>query len=180
MALIPAGPSIASFYLDIFEVTNEQFLLFVKENPQWGPPPNSRDRRAVTQVSWQAANAYAKWTGKRLPTEAEWEHAARGGLANALYPWGNAAPDPTRANYIASDHYGPVEGGRYPANGYGLHDMSGNAWEWCADRTPNGQRVIKGGGYADPPEELRTSSRATYPETTRAPQIGFRCAKSLG
>lgn len=141
---------VEAFYMDVYEVTNAQYKKFIDANPQW-----QRDRMKrrfhngnylkdwdgnnysegkgdhPVKVSWYAAMAYAKWAGKRLPTEAEWEKAARGGLVGKKYPWGDSI-DANKANYggLVGDTT-PV--GTYPANGYGLYDMTGNAFEWCLD-----------------------------------------------
>ena len=149
---------IDAFFMDAHEVTNLEYKAFLLENPRWQKSrinrrfhdgdylkywhgnnyPRGRANRPVTGVSWYAAMAYAEWAGKRLPTEAEWEYAARGGLAGKLYPSGNTIST-REANY--SKLVGRVPDmwdattvvGRYAANGYGLYDMAGNVYEWCLD-----------------------------------------------
>ncbi len=93
--------------------------------------PGGKANHPVELVSWYAVLAYAGWVGKRLPTEAEWEYAARGGLSGKAYPWGDVI-DLGKANY--GKNVGDTTAvGKYPSNGYGLYDMAGNVWEWCLD-----------------------------------------------
>lgn len=143
-----------------------------------GPGSNikSRWKHPVVQVSWNDARAYANWAGKRLPTEAEWEFAARGGLVQCRFPWGDELEPEGKHrmnvwqgtfphhNTTADGHYGPAPARSYRANGYGLYNMTGNVWEWCWDwfdpgyyrRSPTHdplgpeageRRVMRGGSY---------------------------------
>ena len=159
-----------TFYMDKYEVTNAQYKKFIDANPQWQKDqildkyhnegyldhwkgnnyPFGEDDYPVTHVSWYSAMAYAAWAGKRLPTEAEWDRAARGGLVDRYYPWGNAI-DPTKANYDGNFD-GPITVGSYPDNGYGLHDMSGNVWEWCLDA--HEYYVLSGGKIRPDPNPI--------------------------
>ena len=140
-----------AFYMDIHEVTNAQYKVFIDANPQWQKAniaeeyhdgvylrlwdgnhyPKGKADHPVIYVSWYAAMAYAEWAGKRLPTEAEWEKAARGGLVGKAYPCGDTF-DETRANYGRYFNK-PIAVKQYPPNGYGLYDMAGNISEWCLD-----------------------------------------------
>ena len=154
-----------AFYMDVHEVTVGEYQQFVQETghraPDWDEVSrySPTDQHPIVLVSWHDAMAYAKWKGKRLPTEAEWEKSARGGVPEQLYPWGDTVPDGKQCNFAdknlahfwwadkeADDgyaHTAPV--GSYPDNEYGLHDMAGNVWEWCLDEYDAGFYAVSPG-----------------------------------
>ena len=192
-----------AFYMDAYQVTMGQFKQFVEDSEydydDWDRVAecSPTKQHPMIHVNWYNATAYAEWAGKRLPTEAEWEYAARGGLAGKRYPWGDEITH-DNANYegIGSrDQWiqsSPV--GSFEANGYGLYDMMGNAMEWCQDRygenyyssspakNPPGPgsgsyRVLRGGACYDNASNyhLRVAYRSNYIPAGRYLGLGFRC-----
>jgi sulfatase modifying factor 1 len=191
---------VESFYMDECEVTNAEYLAFCRATDHplpefWGMDefhsgPGFPDH-PVVGVSWRDAQTYADWAGKRLPTEAEWEYAARGGLVGMDYPCGPEI-DPALANYFVRDpaqrdRYigGTVAVGNYPPNGYGLHDMAGNVVEYYKESPPASPagpekgkfRVIRGGGWHSGPYCNRVYYRNALPGQWLDFNVGFRCAK---
>ena len=194
-----------AFYMDVYEVTNNQYAKFMNgtnhEAPKyWDNPILTMNNRPVVGVSFWDAQAYCKWAGKRLPTEAEWEKAARGGLSMRSYPWDGEISH-KYANYsgkgagdVWDDITAPV--GSFPPNGYGLYDMAGNVAELCSDwydsqyysispkQNPIGPswgtaRVLRGGGWRDSENSLRVSYRSFLdPYYANFNHIGFRCVQN--
>ncbi|MDP7639439.1 MAG: bifunctional serine/threonine-protein kinase/formylglycine-generating enzyme family protein [Candidatus Hydrogenedentes bacterium] len=186
--------SAAPFYMDKTPVTVEQYKAFLEatnhEEPKsWRDPELNGMRQPITGVTWDDAKAYAAWAGKRLPTERQWEFAARG-RENRGYPWGSLAPESTRCNF--GDYLGMPsivnmhESGATPD---GLLDMAGNVHEWTLDgyapyepanggdgtQSSSPRRVARGGSWHSPPGELRSTARkGLFPET-QLTTVGFRC-----
>jgi formylglycine-generating enzyme required for sulfatase activity len=186
---------ITPFYIDAHEVTNRQFKTFLEETrhrkPDFWHPDLDRPEDPIVGVSWYDAEAYASWTGKRLPTEAEWEYAARGGALKKKYPWGEE-PDMQYANF-SSFGIAPVKS--FKPNGYGLYDMIGNVWEWCADwygrdyystssiKNPKGPvtgtyKLLRGGAWYSNGEQVRVTNRYYSLPDSKSFHIGFRCVRS--
>ncbi|HEX2054855.1 MAG TPA: formylglycine-generating enzyme family protein [Nitrospiraceae bacterium] len=193
------------FQIDLYEVTTGQYAAFLSSEKRpapwlWETVDLTLHRdRPVIGVDWYDAEAYCRWAGKRLPTEAEWEKAARG-VDGRLYPWGNQEPTAQLANFALGARFSysqvlmPVdryEQGRSP---FGLHHMAGNVWEWTHDwygaqyyqisqpRNPPGPaegefKVLRGGSWSDLPKYLLSYGRFKLPPNTKNSYTGFRCAK---
>lgn len=175
-----------SFYIDRYEVTNQQYANFVKETghkppKHWkdGKFPKGQEHFPVVNVSLEDARAYAAHYGKRIPTEAEWEYAARG-PDSRVYPWGNAWRS-NAANTFESGHNGPVKVGSYPLGRgpFGTYDQAGNVWEWTNTeyKPGSGLYVIKGGSFAPLEDKPRASLRGYRPANATQDNLGFRCVK---
>lgn len=202
---------VEAFYIDKYEVTNKQYAKFLSETGHrkpkfWDNPTLNASDQPVVGVNWEDAETYAEWVGKRLPTDIEWEKAARS-TDNRLYPWG--------ANYNASlgnfDDGGQMDGkldgyametapvGSFAegVSPYGLHDMSGNVWEWVistlddnaidaytakinSELTNGIIYTIRGGSWTNGPADTRTTVFYVYPAqcSDHSSSVGFRCAKT--
>ena len=197
----PHVVSVGAFEIDKFEVTNQEFERFVWEtgyvtdaekagDTSWRFYAKDKPKHPAVKVSWNDARAYCEWLGKRLPTEAEWEKAARGTDAR-VYPWGNQW-DVARANAKGAGYRGTTAVGSFPdgASPYGVMDMAGNVAEWTSDwfkAYPGGDfyspyfgekyRVIRGGGWFSDQKLVRTTERSCSGVELANDDVGFRCAR---
>lgn len=174
-----------SYYIDKYVVTNRQYLKFIEETGHrepydWGNPLWNQPNHPVVGVGWDDAEAYANWAEKRLPTEAEWEKAARG-TDTRWWPWGNKF----HRKYCNSAELNlsrTVEVGKYPlgVSPYGAHDMAGNVWEICDGYWLGRGRVMKGGCFISRATFCRVTARWSPDDEDRgAVWLGFRCVKDL-
>ncbi len=192
--------NVDAFWIDQTEVTGAMYALCVEAGACQPTDPGTTeqlDNAPILFATWSDAQTYCAWTGGRLPTEAEWEYAARG-TDSRIYPWGNEAVDCSLVNYWGQDGgcvgqaniVGSLPGGKSP---YGALDMSGNVWEWVSDwyapgyyadspsENPQGPaegiyRVIRGGSWATTEDKVRAADRNREEASGRHNDIGFRCA----
>jgi formylglycine-generating enzyme required for sulfatase activity len=193
--------TLEAFEIDMFEVTNADFARFVEETGYqteaekagemgWRAYAEGKDNYPVVKVTWNDADAYCQWAGKRLPTEVEWEKAARG-EEGFIYPWGNEW-DPAKVNAKESGFRGTVAVGSFAegASPYGVFDMAGNVWEWMADwyqpypdSTYQSEyfgekfKVTRGGGWFQEANLVTTFNRSATDPSAANDDLGFRCAR---
>lgn len=222
--------TVSSFYIDRFEVTNKEYRDFLSDlsedrreertpdSTAWGEASSranwetyfygsERSNYPVVAVTWKDAKEYCEWEDKRLPTEAEWEYAARAGRVGGVYPWAGFSPRNPQGKYLANFNPGrqgqaadgyaftaPV--GSYPPNRWGLHDVAGNVAEWVEDAyTPSysplsglnpvyrdsdeNRRVVRGGSWSSTPFQIGVGVRDYQPMDEASARIGFRCAADV-
>jgi len=198
-----------AFEMATFQVRNRDFAVFMEATghprpPNWGMSDFDHPDQPIVSVSWVEAAKYCQWlsgaTGRRyrLPTEAEWERAARGGIENRLYPWGDEPPD-SRAEYQSrwgAEVRGPLAVGRGVANPYGLYDLCENVHEWCEDwyradyyaqspeRNPCGpatgeRRASRGGSWRHHVKVSRLAARSSIPPAFQYADYGFRVVRDI-
>lgn len=179
-----------AFEMDIYPVTNRQYKQFVDKTGYAHVPEHWRDNNyapdlanhPVVNVNWEDANAYAQWVGKRLPSEQEWEKAARG-PEGRVYPWGNAF-NHFNCNCRELGLRGTTDVTQFHSgvSQYGGYDMAGNVWEWtCSNVFPENEdaKVIRGGSWANTREEVKATTRAYERSERRRRDVGFRCARDV-
>jgi len=194
-----------AFELGAYQITNGEYAHYLAatchpEPPCWNDPIFNSPDLPVVAVSWHEAVNYCEWLSRlagrafRLPSEAEWERAARAGIEGALYSWGNDSPEHL-PNYAARWKNGPEPVGLYPPNAYGFYNMGDNVHEWCADwysasyycgspeRSPRGpvdgtRRASRGGSWRHQVKVSRTAGRSSIPPEFKYTDYGFRVARS--
>jgi formylglycine-generating enzyme required for sulfatase activity len=190
--------TVTDFWLDRTEVTNAQFSRFIQAGNtaqgEWQQYAKGKDQHPVVMVTWHDAIAYCRWADKRLPTEAEWEYAARG-IDGRKYPWGSAW-EGSRVRF--SGNHGretTAQVGSYPSGTslFNALDLAGNVWEWTAslykqypyvatdgreDPSASGLRITRGGSWINDMRDLRSASRSYFVPTYRSHLVGFRCGQS--
>lgn len=198
----PHQLAVGAFALDTFEVTNADFRKFADasdyrtdaerngSSDNWLTYARDKANHPVVKVSWNDARAFCEWAGKRLPTEAEWEFAARG-QKGVIFPWGDEF-DPQKANVKLSGLRGTTAVGSFPAGAspFGVQDMAGNVAEWTAtvpepypgNTTASrlygtGLYIVRGGGWFSPAEQVTTFFRNSNVPIAANDDLGFRCAK---
>jgi formylglycine-generating enzyme required for sulfatase activity len=175
--------TLPAFYIDRFEVTNELYRRFVDATKYNRPsryaryPQLNGARQPVVGVGWKDAEAYCAWSGKRLPTEQEWEKAARG-TDGRTWPWGNE-PDVKRYNGKLAGYFAPVQVGSYGdgESPFGVADMAGNVWEMTSSTWKGTAKAMRGGSFLNRLADVRVTARwAAQDEDRGANWLGFRCA----
>lgn len=198
MVHVPAGEflygpdrekaSTGAFYIDRFPVTNADCKKFVEatgyEHPaHWrrGTWPEGKADHPVVQITWDSAAAYALWAGKRLPTELEWEKAARG-TDGREWPWGNDF-NINKCNTSESGIWDTTPVGKYSPAGdspYAAADMAGNVWEWIGGKPSALRMPLRGGNWLDTGDQARTHYRRMHTPKRKNDFVGFRCAADEG
>ncbi len=185
-----------SYYMDAHETTNREYAEFVRATGhrtpasvesgsavwnQWisSNPPVGYEEHPVVGISWRDADAYCRWRGKRLPTEAEWEFACLGG-GRGPFP-GGGSMSPRLANYAETGAEKTMPVGSFPPNGFGLFDMAGNVWEMCSDwfDQRRGLKAARGGSFDYEAKDLRCSRCGDSTLDSRYAHRGVRCARSI-
>lgn len=194
----PREARTSDIYVDVYPVTNAQYEMFLDDAgaeaaPEyWDNPEFNQPDQPVVGVSYEDASRFAAWLSarlgvhKRLPTEDEWEKAARGGR-DVIYPWGDQSPaDGVRANYSGNGRFGatsPVGSFEAGRNALGLYDMAGNVWQWTstplAAGAETGRLIVKGGSWMDGPADLRVSNRRDVDPAIGYVDVGFRLVREV-